>query len=122
VERKYKVLGITAVLVLYIALLFVGAVIKVPAEISSITNGDKIIHFMEYFILALVLFKSLQLYKLKKINIYVLGIIIGIVFMLLSETVQLFVPGRSFSFYDMLADFMGFIIGMGVFKWIFFRL
>jgi VanZ family protein len=115
-EKRHLLIGI---LIIYIALIFIGAIITVPGNIEIVNGNDKVIHFFEFFVLAIILFKTLQLYKFK--HMYILGIILGIAFMIASELVQGFVPSRSISIYDFIADTSGFILGLGVFRWIFYK-
>jgi len=107
------------VFLLYISLLFIGATISVPSNLSIVSNNDKLLHFSEFFFLSILLFLVLQSYKTR--NIYMKGVVLGVLFILLSEGVQILTQTRTFSFYDMIADILGFTIGIGVFKWIFFK-
>ncbi|MGV8162107.1 MAG: VanZ family protein [Candidatus Nanoarchaeia archaeon] len=115
-DNKYVLSG---ALVLYVLILFIGAIISIPADLSIVNNNDKLIHFLEFFILAILLLKTLQAYNLK--NIYALSIIIGVVFMVLSEVMQSFIPNRTFSYYDFIADIAGFTCGALIFKWMYFK-
>ncbi|RLF77579.1 VanZ family protein [Thermococci archaeon] len=71
---------------------------KVPS--TGIEGGDKIAHFLEFFILGLI--SGNKLY---------------IVFPVTLEYLQVFIPGRSFSFMDMAANLIGFGIGYLVWRW-----
>ena len=116
-EKRHALLWI---LIIYLILMFIGAIITVPSDFKMVSNNDKLFHFFEFFVLAIILFKTLQAYKFKRL--YLLGIFLGFVFMFLSELIQGFTPSRSLSYYDFLADAIGFIIGIGVFRWIFYKL
>jgi VanZ family protein len=117
VERKHLVLGL---LIIYVVVLFVGAIISIPSNLEIVSKNDKLIHFFEFLILAVLLLKTMQAFNVK--HIYLISVVLGLVFMILSESVQTFAPDRVFSYYDLLADVAGFIVGVGVFKWIFFKL
>ena len=71
---------------------------KVPS--SGIVGGDKIIHFLEFFILGILSINKAFL-----------------VFPVIFELLQLFVPGRSFSFLDMGVNLIGFTTGYFVWRW-----
>ncbi|HEX68372.1 MAG: VanZ family protein [Thermococcus sp.] len=71
---------------------------KVPS--AGVAGGDKIAHFLEFLILGLV----------SRDKSYM-------IFPVLFETLQLFVPGRSFSFLDMSANLIGFGVGYLLWRW-----
>jgi VanZ family protein len=93
--------------------------ITVPSGLEPVASKDKLLHFTEFLAFSLILFNVLQVFKVKKI--YVSGLMTCVVFIVLSEVVQMFVPNRTFSYLDMLADFAGVIVGTAVFTWIFYR-
>ncbi|MCB5251290.1 MAG: VanZ family protein [Candidatus Cloacimonadales bacterium] len=82
--------------------------LKSPVKLSEKISWDKIAHFTEYLILAFLYYKyrflsGLQINKIQKQLFYMLLII-----PVFDELHQLLIPGRSFSFLDILADMMGF--------------
>lgn len=107
-------------LIVYILVLMIGFVIVLPKNIGVINNNDKLIHFIEFFILTILVLKTFQAYNVKRFYFY--GLIFLVFFVFLSESIQAFLPYRSFSYYDIAADLLGIIIGVGVFKWIFYKL
>jgi len=116
-NKKHIVLGL---LILYIIVMMIGFLATMPKNIVVVNNNDKIIHFAEFFVLSMLALKTFQLFKFK--HYYVLSILFCLVFVILSESFQLLIPSRSFSYYDMLADILGITVGIGVFKWIFYKL
>jgi VanZ family protein len=116
-NRRYIVLGL---LILYIVVMMIGFLIFIPKNLSVLSNNDKLIHFAEFFVLTVLALKTFQLFKFK--HHYILGALFCVFFIVLSESLQSLVPYRSFSYYDMLADVIGIIVGIGVFKWIFSKL
>lgn len=114
---RYIVLGL---LILYIVVMMIGFLITVPKNLEVINNNDKLIHFAEFFVLTVLALKTFQLFRFK--HHYIIGIIFCLMFVVFSESLQSLIPSRSFSYYDMLADALGIIVGLGVFKWIFSRL
>jgi VanZ family protein len=79
----------------------------------DLLNADKIVHLFEYGFLGFLLFKAFPQDK----TIYVLGLIIcGILFGNFDEWYQQFTPGRFSSYWDILADSIGVIIGVTISK------
>lgn len=114
---RYMVL---ALLIIYIIVMMVGFLIVVPNNLDVINDNDKLIHFAEFFVLSILALKTFQLFRFK--HHYIIGVLFCLVFVVLSESLQSLIPSRSFSYYDMLADVLGIIVGIGVFKWIFSKL
>jgi VanZ family protein len=74
----------------------------------NIWSFDKILHIIEYFILAFLIINVLK----KPTNLSILGIIIfGIVYGGFNEIWQVVVAGRHASIYDAIANGIGMIIG-----------
>jgi VanZ family protein len=113
-DKKRRLLILTIILVLYIFFLFIAAVVQVPSQVESMKGFDKVVHFVEYLLLAIILVKFLEMFNLEGRKLIFISLAIGISFMILSEILQSFVPGRSMSFYDIVADLLGFIIGLSI--------
>ena len=71
-------------------------------------NFDKLIHLIEYFILGILLMKSMKSISAKML---ILVIPFGIFFGIMDEYLQSFISGRFSSIWDVLADTLGIIIG-----------
>jgi len=69
---------------------------------------DKLVHFVEYFILGFLVVKNVETVKP---SMFIVLILAGIGIAGLDETWQSFQPGRDSSFLDMLADGIGYICG-----------
>ncbi len=67
---------------------------------------DKANHFIAFFVLYILLYFSHFKFKIKTI------ILVLLIFAFQIEVVQYFLPNRYFSFLDILADFVGIIMGM----------
>lgn len=80
---------------------------KLQAPIDDSLNIDKLAHFIVYLIFAFLFMKMFDenQYTQKLKILSVLAVIIPI----LDESHQILIPGRSFSYYDILADFLGFL-------------
>lgn len=71
---------------------------KVPS--TGIAGGDKIAHFLEFLFLGLISGNKFYM-----------------VFPVILEFMQVFIPGRSFSFMDMAANLIGFGAGDLLWRW-----
>jgi len=87
---------------------------KLQSPLHDSLNVDKLAHFTVYLIFAYLFMrmydKSQYNKKLKFITI--LAFIIPV----FDELHQIPIPGRSFSYYDLLADFLGFLTVMIYFR------
>jgi VanZ family protein len=99
-------------LIAYIIILIIGAVITIPSGVVS--GNDKLFHFLEFFGLSIILLETLQMYNFK--HYYIIGAIFVLLFVPFSEYIQTFTSIRTYSYYDMLADLSGIIVGFTLFK------
>ena len=98
---------------LYAVLIFI--ISSIP-EITPPSLGfqleDKVYHFIEYSIFSFLLF--LAFFKAKREffrrNVFLFSSLIGIIYAYSDEFHQRLVPGRSYDFYDFLADCLGIIL------------
>ncbi len=72
---------------------------------------DYVLHFLSYFFLASFL-TFWKFSKNKKYKLILFIVIFGIIVSSIFETIQYFLPSRTFNPYDMLCNFSGFIIGL----------
>jgi len=112
--EKRKVLLVYTPLVLYWIVLLAAtsfSTISVPTTDVS----DKIMHFIAYFGLGILLNLTLMFQNkyvnLKKKN-WFNTIFIGSVYAALDEFHQYFIPGRSMEFLDFVADFFGLVLAV----------
>lgn len=80
---------------------------------------DKVLHFIEYGIFALLAFRSFtRIGSVSQVNRALLGSAVFIcIFAVLDEYYQRFVPGRHFDVYDILTDVGGAILVL-LFLWL----
>ncbi len=71
----------------------------------------KLAHFSEYTFLGILLMSLMSTYKLKQTNKFIISIGIGFLYACSDEFHQLFVPGRTAKFTDVLIDTSGVIVG-----------
>lgn len=81
----------------------------------GIEFGDKIVHLFEYLIFCLLFIRALK-NSLIEINYLMIIYPIGILFALIDELHQYFIPGRYVQMNDLLANWLGILIGPIVFK------
>lgn len=87
---------------------------KLHAPIDDSLNIDKLAHFTVYMIFAFLFMKMFgkKQYSSKLRLLSILAVFIPI----FDELHQIPIPGRSFSYYDILADFLGFLTVIIYFK------
>ena len=102
-DRFFKIL-----FVLYLGIIFYLSAQSSVAQVGlfNFPYSDKVIHFVEYSLLALIgyfAFRKIRNYKLKLL-------IFGLIFAFSDEIHQLFVPNRVFDYYDLIMDILPFLI------------
>lgn len=86
----------------------------VPQENIPNLGPDKtdiLFHFVEYFFLGFLLFRSISLEESLALHSFYGSLLIGMSFAILDEFHQSFVPGRHMSTVDMLFDSVGILFG-----------
>ena len=79
---------------------------------------DKLAHFVEYFILGILIFRSLSTGSLPIRRLLLLTLLYGTVFAAIDEAHQLFIPGRFATWTDFLADSLGIILSLPFGVWL----
>ena len=91
---------------LYAALIFYISSIAAPE--LPITGIDiSLIHIPEFFILSYLLFRAFSTKNMNRSYMFILAILISTIYGVTDEIHQLFVPGRDFSIFDILFNFIG---------------
>ncbi len=93
----------------YILLIFILSALpgtSLPNQLFP--QWDKVVHFIEYFVLGFLVVNSIENMNSKFIFILMF---VGLVIPGLDETWQSFQPGRDSSLLDMMADGFGYICG-----------
>lgn len=93
--------------------------------IFGIKHIDKIYHFFEYMLLSFLVTRACVFYnqklreKHRSKNIILVAVVFAVsvcvLFGLSNEIHQLFVANRCFSFFDLLADFLGALLGSNLY-------
>ena len=95
---------------LYLFLILIGSSIpgKSVPTVFALT-WDKLIHVIEYFFLGILGYKA---YENRYKHITIIISMFGIIFGCMDEIWQSFIPGRNPSYYDVIADGIGVILGV----------
>lgn len=106
--------------ILWAALVFIGS--SIPGRALpplGILSWDKLLHACEFGIFALLLVKAYGSWlAVARRNTVLLAAFTGIVWALLDELHQLFVPGRDGNIYDFLADAVGVVAVLAIYTWV----
>ena len=101
-------------LALWVVLIFVASSIpEMPGGYNRFPEGtDKVVHFIEYFVLALLLYRGIKDKAVGSRGLLLVAIVlIGLVVASLDELYQHSVPGRDSSIKDLAADLAGVFAG-----------
>jgi len=101
----------------YVLLIFVvSSIPSLTAPGPEFVPKDKIAHFVEYFILGILLFKGIGwTVSLSRSATFGFLFAVGASVGALDEIYQSFVPGRMMSIFDWYADALGIATGCGLF-------
>ena len=92
-------------------MLLILALSSLPAQAlpkNFLLSWDKLIHFVEYFILGILSTKSMKVINLNTLKAV---LPLGVLFACCDEYLQSFISGRFSSSLDVLADSIGFLFG-----------
>lgn len=106
----------TATLLWWIAIWVVSSTPSNKLPSVRILGWDKLGHTLVYFVLALLINRSLLLLRIRKNQAALLYSIV-LLTAAMDEYHQVFIPGRSVSVWDFVANSFGLLAGFGVF-WI----
>jgi VanZ family protein len=109
-------------LALWIAFIFImSSIPHLPGDYKDLPPGsDKVAHFIEYFVLALLLYRGIREDEVGRTGlILTILVLMGFAVGGLDELYQRNVPGRTSSLMDLTADFSGVLAGALVvyFRW-----
>jgi VanZ family protein len=101
------------------AMFFFSSLHRTPIPQSKYISWDKLVHLTEYTIMGYLAARALFFSGFRRISRDYLWIAIffGLLFGISDEIHQFYVPGRSSSPWDVLADLAGVIVGALVFRW-----
>jgi len=92
-----------------VVIFYFSSLPRIPPEIVRIIPETFILHAIEYAIFTFLLFRAFTNSKniMLKNNKILLSIIIATVYGIINEFYQNFIPGRIYSVFDMIANFIG---------------
>jgi len=100
---------------LYAGLIFWGSSLqRIPVYLPGIDFSDLVLHFIEYFILGVLLWRSFMALPLILSHrwIIIIALLAGFIYAASDEVHQFYVPGRQASMADWAADAFGLAIGI----------
>jgi len=87
-------------------------------EVQLVPQQDKLYHFVEYLVLAaLIAFALAKTGRWMPLERFLLTVSLSALYGLLLEALQAFVPGRSASAMDAVANTLGAIVGAALLLW-----
>ena len=112
--RKHK---FTILFIIYACLVItLSSIPNIPTpELPDKISPDKIAHFTQYFIFAFLYFKFRESRGGYKKDILIELFFLGILISILNELYQICIPGRTFSWWDTLANLFGFLSWIGLY-------
>jgi hypothetical protein len=111
-HKLFKILSLWLPLGIYLGVIYYFSSLSQPK--LGLLSADFPLHMIEYCILSLLIFRAMNFGFKKKasINIILLSLILSIVYAVLDEIHQSYVPNRTPSYMDLLADSFGALLGM----------
>jgi len=93
-----------------IAIIILSVIPAAELPSQNISFIDKIAHFIQYFIFSLLYYLYRKADKSSNAEILKSLLPLSLIFSAGTELIQLFVEGRQFCYYDMIANFVGFLV------------
>ena len=93
-------------------ILYILGIFYISSMPSSVMPGSggidmSPLHIAEYFILSSLIYRALEASKLSRKKRILLSILLSVSYGITDEFHQIFVPGRTFDFIDMVFNFIG---------------
>ncbi len=106
-------------LIIYIAFMIINSIITFPGQANFLWRYDKYIHFFEFLILG---FLILNIFK-PIYNIYnsIYAFLLLLLFALIDEGIQFYIPGRIPDIYDLMFDVIGGTAGI-IISYLYFKI
>ena len=97
-------------LLFYIFFMFINSIITFPGQAAFLWKYDKYIHFFEFLILGFLILNIFKpAYNTYK-NFY--AFLFLLLFALIDEGIQFYIPGRIPDLYDLIFDVLGGTVGI----------
>ena len=112
-EKNKKIITYISLILYWLTLIIATSL---PSkDMPNIKLNDKIEHLLAYFILGILFNLSILFQdkiKILKDNAFISSIVLLMIYAILDELHQIFIPGRDSSFIDWSADTIGIILGV----------
>jgi len=115
-DMRHQKIVLTILLIAYALVMIIGAIIPNPQDVPVFSGNTKYFHFIGFLVLAMIVLKTFEVYKFK--HNYILSMSVLLLFVLLTESLQLLVSTRHYSYIDMLIDIGGCMTGWVIYLWI----
>ncbi|MGV8141097.1 MAG: VanZ family protein [Candidatus Woesearchaeota archaeon] len=116
-ERRYQKMLLTSLLVVYALIMIIGAIIPNPQAVPVYSGNTAYFHFFGFLVLSVLIFRTVNLYNIKYRTFW--SFFLLVLFIMLTEVLQLLVSTRNASFADMLIDIAGCLVGWGLYLWMY---
>jgi len=103
--------------IVYAGLIFFASTFsEAPFDLPKFILKDKLMHFIEFAIFGILLWRSANRWKLSltKIKLSIIAIVIGSIYAAFDEYHQFLIPGRKCDFSDWIADAIGLAVGIAI--------
>lgn len=103
-------------IIIYCGIIFFQSSFPSPEQVPRFPFADKIMHFVAYGILGVLICRAafnLNGLRGRWMLVFLIGVLGSTLYGLSDEWHQSFVPGRSCDAADVMADFVGAIVGSG---------
>jgi VanZ family protein len=117
-KESLKILFIIQWIIASAIIFYLSSLPKIEFVPEDILRYDKIVHFFVYLIYGLsthFFVFALIKYKIVDKKTYIIAMLIAVIYAASDEFHQSFVPNRTASFYDFLADFFGILLSIQIF-------
>lgn len=113
-QKIFKIFSLWLPLGIYLGLIYYFSSLSQPK--LGLLSADFPLHMTEYCILSILIFRALNFgFKEKaSVNVILLSLILSIAYAILDEIHQSYVPNRTPSYMDLMADSLGALLGMTV--------
>lgn len=114
---KIRLLTSLPILLASAAIIIVSSRPSVQLPDLGLWNFDKLLHLVAYFVYGfLLLIFMIGNFNISKLKLLLVTLFVGLIFAASDEIHQSFVPGRTASIYDFIADAIGILISLLLFE------
>lgn len=119
--EKNKKLPVILTILIAIEIFWFSSLQQTATSGQGTGNFSYLYHFIVFFLLAFFLLSSIKRDRKLKIRYILFSLIISIIYAILDEVHQLFVPGRSCNYQDVLIDTFGILLAILIYSFIYYK-